>query len=247
VVFNNTGRSEVKDNLAPEYQARIRNLFDEVDKLFKDKSFGAYKTIINSTLPFMVLEKWREDGHSSDVPLLDEVVKNIVLSIAALFFGWTKTSCLHLRVATENIFSGIFLLKSPRALSSFMSKGTITYKRFRGLVDDYEKINIISAKVSKQFNIRSITIGLYDDLSKWSHTLGDEFVCDLSILGHSKLNNTTIGRMKKYYQTLAKISSIVYLSAQPNIFKDISPSNQRLFLGHLKKEELRYLRETIGL
>jgi hypothetical protein len=195
----------------------------------------------------MVLEKWREDGHSSDIPLLDEAVKNIVLATASLFFGWTKTSCLHLRVVIENVFFGVFLLRSPRALSSFLSKRTLSYKRFRELVHYYEKTNQVSAAISQRFGIRKESIELYDDLSKWSHTLGNQFVCDLSILGHSKLSNAAIGKMKRYYQTLARISSIVYLSTRPNTFRDISPSNQRLFLSCLKKEERKYLREMIGL
>ncbi|MGD0022316.1 MAG: hypothetical protein ABSC54_08445 [Smithellaceae bacterium] len=237
----------MKDNLAPEYQRRIRGLFKETNKLFKDISFGAHKNIITSTVPFMVLEKWREDGHSSDIPLLDEAVKNVVLATAALFFGWTKTSCLHLRVVLENVFSGVSLLMSPRSLSAYSSRGVITYKRFKDLVVDYEKANTTLTKICHKFNVKSDALNLYSDLSNWSHTLGSEFVCDLSILGHSKLNNATIGKMKTYFQTLVRVSSIVYLSAMPNMFGNISQSHQRLFLGYISKEERKLLREMTGL
>lgn len=237
----------MKDNLASEYQDRINGLFRDVNKLFKDSSFGAHKNIIGSTVSFMVLEKWREDGHSADIPLLDEAVKNIVLATACLFFGWAKTSCLHLRIVLESVFSGVSLLKSPRSLSAYTSKGIIRYKRFRDLVADYEKTNPTLSHVSRKFGIKTSSFDLYDDLSKWSHTLGSEFVCDLSILGYSKLNNVTIGKMRKYFQTLARVSSIVYLAAKPNMFGDISPSDQRLFLSCISKEERKLLREMIGL
>ncbi|MHB8108645.1 MAG: hypothetical protein ACYDHW_01275 [Syntrophorhabdaceae bacterium] len=237
----------MKEVLVSEYEKRILNLLKDVKALFKDSSFGAHKNIISSTLPFMVLEKWREDGHSSDVPLLDDAVKNIVVATALLIFGWTKTSCLHIRVALENVFSGVTLLNSPRSLSTFRSAGIITYKPFKNMVNEYEKANPILTAVSKRFDIKDTSLELYDDLSKWSHTLGDSFISDLSILGYSKLNNANIGKMKSRFITLARISSIVYLSIRPSIFQNISSSQQRLFLTHLKQEERKNLREIIGL
>jgi len=61
------------------------------------------------------------------------------------------------------------------------------------------------------------------------------------------MNNATIGKMKAHYQKLARISSIIYLSIKPNMFQDISPSNQRLFLSYISREERKMFREMIGL
>ncbi|MEN6375200.1 MAG: hypothetical protein ABFD75_10545 [Smithella sp.] len=235
------------ENLKTEYPKRIHNLLTDVNKLFKDKSFGAHKNIIGLTAPFMILEKWRENGHASDIPLLDESVKNVVVATATLLFGWTKTSCLHLRVALENIFTGSSLLMNSRTLKEYNVNGIISYKRFKDSVNDYEKGSMTFANISDKFGIKTDALNLYADLSNWSHTLGNDFICDLSILGYSKMNNTTIGKMKAHYQKLARISSIVYLSVRPNIFQDISPSNQRLFLRYISKEERKLFREMIGL
>lgn len=247
MVFNNLRRKALIDNLHTEYPKRMHGLFRDVNKLFKDKSFGAHKNIIGLTAPFMILERWREMGHSSDIPLLDEAVKNIVLATAFLFFGWHKTTCLHLRVALENVFLGVNLLNNTRNLSAFNSGGTITYRKFKDLVNDYEKANRTLTKVSRKFKIKNNAIDLYSDLSNWSHTLGNTFICDLSILGFSKLNNVTIGTLRGYYQILARLSAIVYLSSRPNIFQDISPSYQRLFLSNFSQDERKSLREMIGL
>ena len=235
------------ENLNIEYPKRIHNLLKDVNKLFKDKTYGAHKNIIGLTVPFMVLEKWREDGHASDIPLLDEAVKNVVMATATLLFGWTKTCCLHLRVALENVFTSNSLLMNSRALTAYNTNGMISYKRFKDSVNDFEKGSATFANISSKFGIKTDALNLYADLSNWSHTLGNDFVCDLSILGYSKMNNATIGKMKAHYQKLARISSIIYLSIKPNMFQDISPSNQRLFLSYISREERKMFREMIGL
>ena len=101
----------MQEKLLTAYKKRLSKLFTDTNFYLASKYVGAEKAIISNTIPFMILEIWREDGHENDIPLLDETVKNVILATTTSFFGWEKTVNLHLRVALENIFYGIFSME----------------------------------------------------------------------------------------------------------------------------------------
>jgi hypothetical protein len=247
MVFYYIRKQEMKDLLCAEYPKRLRSMFAMVNKHMTEKAFGGKKALIGLTIPFMVLEKWRENGHANEIPLLDEAVKNVVLATAATIFGWEKTCCLHLRVALENVYYGIFLLGNPSLFSKFRRTGEVQYQRFSALQAQYVNTNSITMKASKSLNISTTTLALYDALSKWTHTLGNDFVSDLSLLGYLKLENATLGRLKGYFANLSRVCCVAYLTIRPEIFHDIGAAEQRLFLQPLEISERKRLRGLIGI
>jgi hypothetical protein len=84
-------------------------------------------------------------------------------------------------------------------------------------------------------------------LSKWTHTLGEDFVSDLSILGYSKLSNASTGRLRDYYTQIGKLCTTTYLSIKPNIFTAVSATEQRYFLQPLSISERKLLRDALGI
>jgi hypothetical protein len=237
----------MKDQLCIEYPKRLKSMFMEVNKHFSEKAFGGKKILIGHTLPFMILEKWRERGHADDIPLLDEAVKNVVLATALSIFGWEKTSCLHLRVALENVLYGVFLLGNKSTMVKYRNSGILIYRRFSTLIGDFENISKPARKISKLLSLHATAITLYDTLSKWSHTLGDDFVSDLSILGYQKTDNSTLGTLKDHYVRLCRIACAAYLTAKPDIFTDISPTEQRMFLQPFTIDERKKFRGYLGI
>ena len=132
----------MEDKLLAAYNKRLNKLFVDTRKYITSTEIGAEKAIIKNTIPFMILETWRERGHKNDIPLLDEAVKNVILAITTTFFGWEKTINLHLRVALENILYGINIAKKPKTLSTFYNTRALKYRNFSTLVSEFIRLRI---------------------------------------------------------------------------------------------------------
>ncbi|MGO9482789.1 MAG: hypothetical protein ACLP05_13550, partial [Candidatus Kryptoniota bacterium] len=114
------------------------------------------------------------------------------------------------------------------------------------LVKDFVNFNSLTRKVDKEFKIGVETQKIYDVLSKWTHSLGSDYLLDLSILGRKKINVSRIGEIKRNFSLTTKYSSIIYLVMRPGILNDLSKENQRYLLQNLSLSERRKLRDLIG-
>jgi hypothetical protein len=236
----------MRTELVASYKKRLIVFFRDTKAYLGSKEFGASQSVIHLSIPFMVLENWREDGHLDDIPLLGEAVKNLTFATAAFIFGWKKSCCLHLRVTLESIFSGIGIFNNRKAHIKFCRTGDVPYRRFSSILKDYSNHSKETQKICSAFPLLTEVSDLYAELSKWSHTSGASFVSDLSTLGFCENDPTSIGQIKGYYKKICKYSVIAYLSIKPNILHDISAANQRLLLQPLTIIERGTIRNIIG-
>lgn len=236
----------MNETLIRSYQSHLFQLFKNLRKHFKAKEFGAEKSIISTTTPLMILENWRADGHEDDIPLLDECVKNMILASAAVILGWRKTAYLHLRVSLESILYGIVLLKNKRLLQEFQTNGTVPYRKFPSLLKELINFNSITQRVDAEFDVGNNINGIYTHLSEWSHTLGKEFLSDLSILAESRIKGKAVTETKEKFRSISRYGTIIYLSIRPSILGDLSHANQRYLLQNLSIPERKRLRDLLN-
>jgi len=236
----------MNDALIKSYQSHFLTLFKNVRKHFRSQEFGAERAIISMTTPIMVLETWRADGHENDIPLLNECVKNTILASATVILGWKKTAYLQLRVSLESILYGVILLKDKKVYQEFLRNGTVPYRKVPSLLKEFANFNSVSKNVEAEFKIADKVNAIYTDLSEWSHTLGTQFLSDLSILAESRIKGKAITETKEKFRSISRYGTMIYLSIRPSILGDLSQANQRYLLQNLSISERKRFRDILN-
>ena len=140
-----------------------------------------------------------------------------------------------------------FSTNEPKNYKQFLITGLIPYKKFHNLVTDFVNYNSLTKKADTEFNLSIEVKRIYDELSKWTHSLGSDFFSNLSILGRKRIATKKIGEIKKNFTLISKYASIIYLVMKPSILNDISRINQRYLMQNLTLIERRVLRDLIGV
>jgi hypothetical protein len=235
----------MKEQLAESYQKSLTRLFRDTKNHLNSKQYGAEKSIIAATIPLMILQNWSENDRLEEIPLLGECVDNVILAIASAILGWRKTAYLHLRVSLECIFYGAHLLMNNPNHTRFQKNGSIPYKKFTDLLAEFQNYSISTKRINREFRVNPELKKLYTSLSEWSHTLGNEFILNLSALGRNGLSGKQVGDMREHLKILSKYASIVYLCLKPSLIGELSGPDQRHLLQNLSITERKKLREIL--